>query len=60
VKQSGCSLGAITCSTIVVRPPTFHMFLVHQLQALQERLVLDTQSYVDHNLLRHMQSRGGA
>jgi biopolymer transport protein ExbB/TolQ len=36
------------------------MFLVHQLQALQERLVLDTQSYVDHNLLRHMQSRGGA
>jgi biopolymer transport protein ExbB/TolQ len=35
------------------------MFLVHQLQLLQERLVLDTQTYVDHNLIRHMQSRGG-
>ena len=34
------------------------MFLVHQLQLLQERLVLDTQTYVDHNLIRHMQSRG--
>jgi biopolymer transport protein ExbB/TolQ len=36
------------------------MFLVHQLQLLQERLVLDAQTYVDHNLIRHMQSRGGA
>ena len=35
------------------------MFLVHQLQSLQERLVFDTQSYIDHNLIRHMQSRGG-
>jgi biopolymer transport protein ExbB/TolQ len=35
------------------------MFLVHQLQALQERLVFDTQTYVDHNLIRHMQARGG-
>lgn len=35
------------------------MFLVHQLQLLQERLVFDTQTYVDHNLIRHMQSRGG-
>ncbi|MBN1238524.1 MAG: MotA/TolQ/ExbB proton channel family protein [Gammaproteobacteria bacterium] len=34
------------------------MFLVHQLQLLQERLVLDTQTYVDHNLIRHMQARG--
>jgi biopolymer transport protein ExbB/TolQ len=33
------------------------MFLVHQLQLLQERLVFDTQIYVDHNLVRHMQSR---
>jgi biopolymer transport protein ExbB/TolQ len=33
------------------------MFLVHQLQLLQERLVFDTQTYVDHNLIRHMQSR---
>jgi biopolymer transport protein ExbB/TolQ len=35
------------------------MFLVHQLQLLQERLVFDAQTYVDHNLVRHMQSRGG-
>jgi biopolymer transport protein ExbB/TolQ len=34
------------------------MFLVHQLQLLQERLVLDAQTYADHNLIRHMQSRG--
>jgi len=33
------------------------MFLVHQLQLLQERLVFDTQTYVDRNLIRHMQSR---
>ena len=35
------------------------MFLVHQLQHLQERLVFDAQTYVDHNLIRHMQSRRG-
>ena len=35
------------------------MFLVHQLQLLQERLVFDTETYVDHNLIRHMQVRGG-
>ena len=34
------------------------MFFVHQLQLLQERLVFDTETYVDHNLIRHMQSRG--
>jgi len=34
------------------------MFLVHQLQSAQERLVFDAQEYVDHNLIRHMQSRG--
>jgi biopolymer transport protein ExbB/TolQ len=33
------------------------MFLVHQLQLLQERLVFDTQTYVDQNLIRHMHSR---
>jgi biopolymer transport protein ExbB/TolQ len=36
------------------------MFLVHQLQSLQEKSVFETQTYVDHNLVRHMQSRGGA
>ena len=35
------------------------MFLVHQLQSLQERAVFDTQTYIDHNLIRHMQTRGG-
>ncbi len=33
------------------------MFLMHQLQLLQERLVLDTQSYCDVNLIRHLQVR---
>jgi biopolymer transport protein ExbB/TolQ len=33
------------------------MFLVHQLQLLQERLVFESQTYVDHNLIRHMQTR---
>lgn len=33
------------------------MFLVHQLQSLQERQVFDTQTYVDHNLIRHMHGR---
>ncbi|CAN5135505.1 hypothetical protein BH24PSE2_BH24PSE2_04230 [soil metagenome] len=33
------------------------MFLLHQLQLLQERLVLDARSYADDRLIRHMQSR---
>ncbi len=33
------------------------MFLMHQLQLMQERLVLDTQQYCDVNLLRHLQVR---
>jgi biopolymer transport protein ExbB/TolQ len=33
------------------------MFLMHQLQLLQERLVLDTQGYADARLIRHMQVR---
>ena len=33
------------------------MFLVHQLQLIQERLVLDTQTYCDKNLIQHMQVR---
>jgi biopolymer transport protein ExbB/TolQ len=32
------------------------MFLVHQLQQFQERVVFDTEAYVDHNLIRHMKS----
>ena len=33
------------------------MFLMHQLQLIQERLVLDTHSYADQRLLRHLQVR---
>ena len=33
------------------------MFLMHQLQLLQERVVLDTHTYCDSNLLRHLQVR---
>ncbi len=31
------------------------MFVVHQLQLRQERLVLDTETYLDRQLIRHMQ-----
>lgn len=31
------------------------MFLVHQLQSLQERQIFDTESYVDEKLIRHLQ-----
>ena len=33
------------------------MFVVHQLQLIQERLVLDTHTYCDQRLLRHLQVR---
>jgi biopolymer transport protein ExbB/TolQ len=33
------------------------MFFLHQLQLLQERLVLDTENYVDERLLRHLHVR---
>ena len=33
------------------------MFFMHQLQLIQERLVLDTHAYCDQRLLRHMQVR---
>jgi biopolymer transport protein ExbB/TolQ len=33
------------------------MFLMHQLQLIQERLVLDAQTYCDQRLIRHMQVR---
>jgi biopolymer transport protein ExbB/TolQ len=32
------------------------MFLLHQLQLLQERLVLDTQNYCDQRLMRHLRT----
>jgi biopolymer transport protein ExbB/TolQ len=30
------------------------MFMLHQLQLAQEKLVLETESYIDHRLVRHM------
>lgn len=33
------------------------MFVLHQLQLTQERLVLDTQNYLDRRLVRHLQVR---
>lgn len=33
------------------------MFLMHQLQLIQERLVLDAQTYCDQSLIRHLQVR---
>jgi len=33
------------------------MFVLHQLQLVQERMVLDTEAYVDDRLLRHLQVR---
>ena len=32
------------------------MFLVHQLQLAQERIVLDTESYADNRLIQHLQT----
>jgi len=31
------------------------MFLLHQLQLQQDRLVLDTENYLDHHLIQHLQ-----
>jgi hypothetical protein len=36
----------LTCITL--------MFLVHQLQLIQERLAFDAESYVEENLIRHL------
>ena len=33
------------------------MFVLHQLQLIQERMVLDTEAYVDDRLLRHLHVR---
>lgn len=33
------------------------MFVVHQLQRLQERLILDTQNYCNDHLIRHLQAK---
>ncbi|MBF8268814.1 MAG: hypothetical protein HW386_523 [Gammaproteobacteria bacterium] len=52
------SLGVAFNSTLIALIISlFIMFLMHQLQLLQERLVLDTQNYCDVNLIRHLQDR---
>jgi hypothetical protein len=33
------------------------MYIVHELQLRQERLVLDTELYVDDNVISNLQSR---
>ncbi len=49
------SLGVAFNSTfIALLISIFLMFLVYQLQLLQERLVFDSQNYVDEKLIRHM------
>jgi biopolymer transport protein ExbB/TolQ len=52
------SLGVAFNSTLVALVISILiMFLMHQLQLIQERLVLDTQTYCDRELIRHMQVR---
>ena len=51
------SLGVAFNSTYVaLLISIFLMFLVHQLQLLQERLVFDSENYCDTKLIRHMKS----
>ena len=51
------SLGLAFNSTFVaLLISIFLMFLVHQLQLLQERLVFDSENYLDDKLIRHMKS----
>ena len=51
------SLGVAFNSTfIALLISIFLMFLVHQLQLLQERLVFDTEAYCDEKLIRHMKA----
>ncbi|MGB5247101.1 MAG: MotA/TolQ/ExbB proton channel family protein [Woeseia sp.] len=51
------SLGIAFNSTfIALLISIFLMFLVHQLQLLQERLVFDSENYANNKLIRHMKS----
>ena len=53
------SLGVAFNSTFVaLLISIFVMFLLHQLQLRQERLVLDTETYLDHNLISYLQVTG--
>ena len=51
------SLGVAFNSTFIALVISiFLMFIVHQLQLAQERLVLDTHNYCDNNLVRHLKT----
>ena len=51
------SLGVAFNSTfIALLISIFLMFLVHQLQLMQERLVYDSESYCDEKVIRHLKS----
>ncbi len=51
------SLGVAFNSTfIALLISIFLMFLVHQLQLMQERLVFDTEAYCDDKVIRHMKA----
>lgn len=51
------SLGVAFNSTLIaLLISILLMFLVHQLQLLQERLAFDTENYLDENLIRHLQA----
>jgi biopolymer transport protein ExbB/TolQ len=51
------SLGVAFNSTFIALVISiFLMFIVHQLQLAQERLVLDAHSYCDNNLVRHLKT----
>ena len=50
------SLGVAFNSTLVALLISIILvFVVHQLQLVQERLVLDTETYCDEHLIRHLQ-----
>ena len=52
------SLGVAFNSTLIALVISIViMFLMHQLQLIQERLVLDAQTYCDQSLIRHLQVR---
>ncbi|MFT7266945.1 MAG: biopolymer transport protein ExbB/TolQ, partial [Porticoccus sp.] len=51
------SLGVAFNSTFIALVISiFLMFIVHQLQLAQERLVLDTHNYCDNNLVRRLKT----
>jgi biopolymer transport protein ExbB/TolQ len=52
------SLGVAFNSTLIaLLISIILMFLVHHLQLLQERYVLDAESYCEENLIRHMENQ---